>query len=520
MMAVAERQARGSLPQVFPSVVHMLANAARQSPTQSALEFGDITLDYRAYLRCVAGFAAELRAHGAQGGRIALVIGNSVDMAIALFAVHAAGAQAVPLNPLYTARELGEILTDADPVILVHDAATGERLAAASAVQGRAVIALHEGGATLTRWRDDPEVTLPEPLPGPDDLATLQYTGGTTGQPKGVVVTHGQLAINISQREALLPTRAEGERVLCVMPMFHCYAVAMALHLAAYARGTLVILGRYRPDGVLQALAERHITLFPGSPTLYTGLMQHADFPTTDFSALRLCYSGAERLPEETLRAWEQATGCVTLEGFGQSESGPVIAFNPEHGPRKPLSVGVAVPLTELSMVDVDSGARELPNGEVGELRVRGPQVMSGYRNRPEETATALRDGWLHTGDIGRLDDDGYLYIVGRKKEMVIVGGYNVYPREIEELLCAHPDVLEAAVVGVPDAYRGERLHAYVGLRAGADHDGLHDYCATNLVRYKVPARIEPLPALPRTTVGKIDKQALKAAAVASEAMS
>jgi len=512
--------ANGALPRVHVSVVHMLVHAALQSPDHPALEFDDTTLNYREYLRCVAGFAAELHARGAAGGRVALVIGNSPDSAVALFAVHAAGAQAVPLNPHYSARELGQILADAEPCLVVHDAAAAERLAAPLAELDLAAIDLGSSGTALARWRGDPDATLHETLPEPDGLATLQYTGGTTGLPKGVNVSHGQLAINISQREALLPTRSEAERVLCVMPMFHCYAVAMALHLAAYCHGTLVILPRYRPDAVLRALSERRITLFPGSPTIYTGLMQHAEFAATDFSALRLCYSGAERLPEETLRAWETATGCMTLEGFGQSEAGPVLAFNPEHGVRKSLSVGVPVPLTEIGIVAVDDPARELPPGEAGEIRVRGPQIMCGYRNRPDEDAVTLRDGWLHTGDIGRLDADGYLYIVGRKKEMVIVGGNNVYPREIEELLCAHPAITEAAAVGVPDAYRGEQLLAFVALSDGttANVGTLLDYCAENLVRYKVPARLEVVDALPRTAVGKIDKQALQARGAMVEA--
>ena len=500
------------LPPIFPTVVHMLADAAARAPHHPALEMGDEALTYGQYLSCVAGFANELIEHGARGERVALVLGNSLDIAVAMFAAHAAGAQVVPLNPMYSTRELGEILADAEPRVVVYDEAAAERVQPLVTRLGVAC-AVHVGGAAgrrLIAWADEAR-ELPQPLPDPEELATLQYTGGTTGIPKGVNITHGQMALNISQREALLPTRPESERLLCVMPMFHVYAVAMALHLTCYCRGTLVILPRYRPDWVLGALAERRITLFPGSPTIYTGLMQHEDFAHTDFSALRLCYSGAERLPVDTLLAWEQATGCKTLEGFGQSESGPVLCFNPERGERRPLSVGIAVPHTEIQIVDTETGTRALPTGEPGEIRARGPQIMHGYRNRPRETADTLRDGWLYTGDLGYLDAQGYLFIVGRKKEMVIVGGFNVYPREIEELLCAHDEVLEAAVVGVPDSYRGEQLRAYVGLRPGSVLDGetLRAYCAENLVKYKVPAVIEILDALPRTTVGKIDKKAL-----------
>ncbi len=502
------------LPHIFPTVVDLLADAAERAPDHPALEMGEEMLTYSEYLGCVAGFAEELQELGAAGERVALVMGNSVDIAIAMFGAHAAGAQVVPLNPMYTARELGEILADAEPHVVVYDDAAAPRVEPLISEHGIA-LGLHigeAGGRRLTAWTGR-QVALPKPLPQPDRLATLQYTGGTTGLPKGVNITHGQIALNIAQREALLPTRPEQERLLCVMPMFHVYAVAMALYLTAYCRGTLVILPRYRPDWVLEVLEQRRITLFPGSPTIYTGLMQYEGFSDTDFSALRLCYSGAERLPEDTLNAWEQATGCTTLEGFGQSEAGPVLSFNPEHGAHKPLSVGHAVPHTDIEIVDIETGETTLPAGEPGEIRARGPQLMTGYRNRPKETAETLRNGWLYTGDLGYLDEDGYLFIVGRKKEMVIVGGFNVYPREIEELLCAHDEVLEAAVVGAPDEYRGEQLRAYVGLRPGSrlDQEQLRAYCAENLVKYKVPAVIEIMPALPRTTVGKIDKKALVA---------
>lgn len=517
MAAAAPSRSSADLPPVFETVVHMLADAAAQAPDGPALVCGRTRLSYAEYLRCIAGFAQELRDRGASEGRVALVLGNSIEMAVALFAAHAAGAQAVPMNPAYTERELREILRDAEPTAVVYDGTTAavvEPLIARMSLPN----GLKVGGAdglSLLRWRDKPGTVLPETLPAPESLATLQYTGGTTGRPKGVDITHGQLAVNVSQREALLPTRPDVERILCVMPLFHVYAVSMCLHLAAYCRGALVILPRYRPQEVLRAVAGERIMLFPGSPTIYTGLMTHEDFPSTDFSTLRLCYSGAAPLPEDTMRRWEAATGCRVLEGFGQSEAGPVLSFNPERGVRKPRSVGVPVPLTRIEIVDTDAGVRVLPPGQPGEIRARGPQIMSGYRNQPEETATALRDGWLYTGDIGEIDSDGYLFIRGRKKDMAIVGGFNVYPREIEEILSAHPAVLEAAAVGVPDAYRGEIIRAFVVLEDGAKTttDDLLAHCARNLAKYKVPASVELTEALPKTGVGKTDKTALKALA-------
>lgn len=508
MPAVAARLAGAALPTVHPTVVHMLADSAARAGDRIALIDGGRRLAYRDYLACVAGFARELIDMGAAGERVALILGNSMDMAIAMFAVHAAGAQAVPVNPIYTARELRHILEDAAPVVVLHDSSVGPLLAGFD-LQNRMEIG-GDNGKHLDRWAGK-AIDLP-PLPNPDDPASLQYTGGTTGLPKGVIATHWQMATNISQREALLPTRTDGERILCVMPLFHVFAVSMCLHLAAYCRGTLAILPRYHPETVLKALRGEGITVLPGGPTVFNGLMAHPDFASSQFPNLRICYSGSAPLPEETLRQWEAATGCAILEGYGQTEAGPVLTYNPEHGARKAGSVGVALPETEVQIVDVETGTRVLGAGEQGEIRARGPQVMTGYRNRPDATAAALRDGWLYTGDIGEFDRDGYLSIRDRKKDMAIVGGYNVYPREIDEVLHAHPDVLEAAAVGVPDDYRGEVIKAGVVLKAGAraDAESVLAHCRDNLAKYKIPTAIEFVADLPKTPVGKIDKKAVK----------
>lgn len=507
------------LPRVYPTVVHMFDDATGRAPDATALVCGDRRLSYAEYRRCVAGFAQELVDKGARGSRVALVLGNSIEMAIAMFATHAAGAQATPINPIYTARELTHIVGDAQPAVLLYDgdsAATVEPLLAALAVP--VVIRLGKGGRLLDSWRSDPTPRLPEPLPDPTDLATLQYTGGTTGLPKGVNITHRQMAVNISQREAALPTRPDDESVLCAMPLFHVFAVAMCLHLACYCRGRLVILPRYRPDWVLEALRAERITRLPAGPTIFIGLMDFDGFAQADFSSLRTSYSGSAPLPEEVLKRWQERTGTPILEGFGQTEAGPVLTYVREGAPIKPGSSGPALPHTEVEIVDAKDGVTRLPIGEVGEIRARGPQTMAGYRNRPQETAEALRDGWLYTGDLGELDADGYLFIRDRKKDMVIVGGYNVYPREVEEVLHAHPDIAEAAAIGVPDAYRGEVIRAYVVCRPGRRlaADDVVEYCRANLARYKVPSAVEIVENLPRTTVGKLDKQALRRSARAA----
>jgi long-chain acyl-CoA synthetase len=502
------------LPKVFPTVVQMLAEAARAAGDREALVCGADRITYEEYFASVARLAHELLALGAAGGRVALVMGNSVDICIAMFAVHAARAQVVPLNPIYTAHELTPMIADAAPHAIIYDSAVAVTIEPLAASQGighlirvgpdaRRLI----GAASL----DDAPSALPEPGPEPDELATLQYTGGTTGRSKGVNLTHRTVSTNISQREALVPTRRGVERILCVMPLFHVYASAMCLHNAVYCQGTLVIVPRYQADVVFDLLDRERITALAGSPTVFTGLLASPRFAAARFPHLHVSYSGSAPLPENLLAQWEQATGAPVIEGYGQSESGPVISFNPLQGVRKPRSVGVAVPGTELQIVDAADGRTVLGAGQIGEIRVRGPQLMSGYRGLPRETADALRDGWLYTGDLGELDEDGYLYIRDRKKDLCLVSGYNVYPREVEEVLYLHPAVVEAAVIGVEDAYRGAAIRAYVALKdASVTQAELDRHCRGSLAAYKVPREYVFLATLPKTPVGKIDKKALR----------
>lgn len=459
------------------TVLHMLAAAAAARPQGEALVCGERRLTYADYRRAVSSFAAQLGDR--KGERVATRLGNSIEACVAAFGVLASAAQHVPLNPLYSPAELEPILADAQSAAFITE------------------LPLSASGRELR-------------LPDPDSLALLQYTGGTTGRAKGVNLTHRAIATNVAQREALLPTRMDTERILCVMPLFHSYAMAMGLFLAANCRGTLVILERYRPEILLETIERERITIFPGSPTLFTSLMAHARFARTDWSSVHTCYSGSAPLAEETLKRWREAVGAPVFEGYGQTEAGPVLTFNAP-GRAKVGAVGIPVPGTEIEIVDLETGQRVLQVGERGEIRARGPQVMQGYRNRPRETGEALRGGWLYTGDIGELDADGFLYVRDRKKDMVIVGGYNVYPREVEEVLCAHAAVAEAAVVGGPDAYWGEALHGYVALRGQATVEQLLEHCRARLAKYKIPATLEILEALPKTTLGKLDKPTLKA---------
>ena len=494
-----------ALPTVHDSVVHMLQDAAERRPDAIALKSGSIQLTYRDYAHSVATLAYQLVDLGARGERVALLMGNSIDMAIAMFAIHAAGAQAVPINPLYTAREVQYILSDAVPVATIHDLGVSDLISPLQDSGTR----IAAGGTDFIKTGETP---LAQPFPAPDDPATLQYTGGTTGYPKGVNITHHQMSVNISQREAILPTGPDNESIVCVMPLFHVFAVSMCLHLACYCRGRLVIMPRYHPAELCETLESEHISILPAGPTIFNGLLNFDGFATTDVSALRWCYSGSAPLPEDTLKRWEDATGCFILEGYGQTEAGPVLTYNPAIGTKKPGSVGISLTRTHVQIVDLETGETILPPGQTGEIRARGPQIMSGYRNLPDETARTLRNGWLYTGDIGEFDEDRYLFIRDRKKDMAIVGGYNVFPREIDEVLYAHPDVAEAAAVGIPDDYYGEVIHAWVTLVSGKSCtiEELMTYCSENLAKYKMPKRIFIGPDIPKTTVGKIDKKALR----------
>jgi long-chain acyl-CoA synthetase len=286
----------------------------------------------------------------------------------------------------------------------------------------------------------------------------------------------------------------------------------MSLHLSCYAASELIIHRRFDPLATLQAIEAERVTSFSAAPTIYHSLVSHPALEGSDLRSLRSCYSGAAALPQEILKQWEALTGCPILEGYGMSEAGPCMTYNPARGVRKPGSVGLPVPASELQIVAVDDSSRVLAPGEEGEIRVRGPHVMRGYRNRPEETAAALRDGWMHTGDIAYIDADGYVFIKGRKYDTINVGGFNVYPREVEDVLLSHPDVLDAAVFGVADPHYGQVVHAWVIARPGVGPDvqSLLDHCASQLVRYKIPRAIGFTASLPKTSVGKLSRRELQ----------
>jgi long-chain acyl-CoA synthetase len=369
---------------------------------------------------------------------------------------------------------------------------------------------IHRFGA-LVAGRRGPAPAVPL---DPEATATLLYTGGTTGVSKGAELTHRNLASNARQLLAWIPQAEPGREVLlAALPLFHSFGLTVVMN-AGVALGAALILIPDPRDvrGIARSIARHRVTFFAAVPTHFAAVADLAESEGVDLSSVRICNSGAAPLPEEVLRRFERLTGGKISEGFGLSEASPVTHSNPVESLRKIGSIGVPLPGTEARIVDPESGTRELPPGEVGELVIRGPQVMRGYWNRPDETAGQLKDGWLFTGDLARVDQDGFCYIAGRKKDMVISSGFNVYPDEVDRVLAAHPAVLEAASIGVPDARRGESVKAFVVLRAGhaASVSDLRAHCGEQLAPYKVPREIEFLDALPRSSVLKVLRRELR----------
>jgi long-chain acyl-CoA synthetase len=495
----------------YPTIIHALVRAAELNANAPGIVCQDRELTYGQYAHAVMVLARRFAQYGVAEERIAFVMTNSLEACIGLLAGMAARAQVSPLNPNYTLHELEPLVRDVAPRVIVCDAMSEDKARAmARAVGVPRVMKLGPDGITVDMLLGDPRGE--NLLPRESDLSALFFTGGTTGIPKGANHTHLSLMAYCYGIVALWPFPLDRERILNVAPLFHIWGFCFTLIAPVYIRAFMDIMPAYKPAAVLEEFQRQKITIFAGGPAaLYLGLRANENFSKTDFSSLKVCLSGGAPCPEELLRSWEAATGCVLLEGWGMSEGAPINS-NPLNGVRKINSVGIVPPNTEVEVVDLETGERVMPVGERGEIRVRGPQFTTGYRNRPEENKQAIRNGWLYTGDIGYYDSDGYLFLVDRKKEMIIVGGYNVYPREIDELLFKHPAILEAATIGVPDSFSGEAVKAFVVLRPGAKLtvDELQAYCRESLVKYKTPTRIEFVDALPRTGVGKINKLELK----------
>jgi len=534
-------------------VYHFLEENARQFPHHAAVlvaakNFSSV-LTYRQIEHLANRFANGLIWLGIKpGDRVAVQLPNLPQFIVGFYGALKAGAVIVPTNPLYKAHDLSTVLKDSGARAILTLPRFMPALGEVVAGTGLESIIVTEPydffpfpWKQLAWWRFRKELRpagglrLPALLrsasprpPGvkvtPDDLAVLQYTGGTTGVPKGAMLTHRNLVANFTQMRSWLTDLKEGEeRFLSVAPFFHVYGLTVGLNVAISIASTVicVMMGLFDTRLVAQQIARHRPTIFPGVPAMYLAINQLKEVQQYNLNSIRVCVSGSAPLPLEVQTQFERLTGAKVVEGYGLSEASPGTHVNPIYGQRKVGSIGLPLPDTEARIVDTETGERELPVGEAGELVIRGPQVMKGYWSAPEETAATLRGGWLHTGDIARMDDDGYFFIVDRKKDLVIVGGLKVYPREIEEMLHGHPKVKEAAVAGVSHRVRGELLVAQVVLKDGVADDPrairreLVEFLKERLAPYKVPRRIEIASALPKTAVGKVLRREIREAVAA-----
>ena len=347
-----------------------------------------------------------------------------------------------------------------------------------------------------------------------DDIAMYQYTGGTTGVSKGVMLTHGNISCQVQQCSAWFPKFEKGtETMLGALPFFHVFGMSVSMNFAVFMGWTNVLVPKPQPDPLLEAITKFKITFAPLVPTMYIGMLAHPDIKNRDLTSVKGCFSGSAPLPLEVINNFQEITGSIIVEGFGLTESTPVTHINPFNGQRKPGSIGLPLSDTECKIVDLKNSDIEMKTGEPGELLIRGPQVMKGYLNKPEATKETLTDdGWLLTGDVATMDEEGYFYIVDRIKDMILSGGYNVYPRDIDEVLYTHPKVVEACSIGIPHEKRGEAVKAFIVLKEGetATQEEMIAFCAERIAKYKLPVEIEFREDLPKSNVGKILRKDLR----------
>ena len=521
-----------------------LDDAASKFPENIALIFVNKKISYQKFREEVLRLANALTKLGIKkGDRVALFMPNCPQAVISYFAVLKAGGIVVESNPMYVERELEYQLKDSGAetvitldmkmlypkVMAVREKAGIKRVIVSSlkeylpfpknmlyplarkkdlaAVEKREGIYFFQD--LLKYPPEDPGVDI-----SPDDTAALLYTGGTTGVPKGVMLTHRNLVANCVQGvKWLYKVEYANEIVMASLPVFHSFGHTCCMAFSVYAACAMILIPDPRDTAdVLKNVETHKATMFPGVPAMYVNIINYPDVNQYDLSTIKYCFSGAAPMPVEVLQEFEQVTGGLILEGFGMTETSPVTHINPLIGTRKVGSIGMPITDTDARIVDVETGEKEMPAGEIGELIVKGPQVMKGYWGDEEETAKVLKNGWMFTGDLATMDQDGFFYIVGRKKDMIISSGFNVYPREIEEVLFEHPKVKEASIIGISHEKRGEAVKAFIVLKEGetATSDEIIQYCKENLAAYKVPAEVEFREKLPKTMVGKVLRRELR----------
>jgi len=538
-------------------VTRNLINTAEKYPNNTAMIFGNVVeplgnalmdakMDYREFIGLTYRFAAALQKLGVKkGDRVAIHLPNCPQFPIAYYATLMVGGVVVPCNPTYVAREMKHQLDDSGAETIITLSLMYpiiKQIRAETALKHVIVANIKEyfpgllkflftvatekkeghyqdiSGDANTYWFQDVLANAPaKPTPVEIDMqdpAILMYTGGTTGLSKAAQLTHRNVQANTVQTRAWFPTLVEGEEiVLTSLPLFHCYAMITCMNLGMLLAGSMILIPNPRVlIHVLKSINKHRPTLYPGVPALYVSLVNHPDINKYDVSSIKACISGAAPLPVEVQQKFQEITGGRLVEGYGLSEATPVTHANPIYGENRIGTIGLPFPSTEAKVMDTETGTQEMPVGEVGELVIRGPQVMKGYWQMPTETANVLRDGWLYTGDMARMDADGYFQIVDRKKDMILgAGGFNIYPREVEEVLYQHPKVQECAVAGVPVKEKGERVKAFIVLKEGktSTEEEMIEFCRENMARYKVPKFIEFRDELPKTMVGKVLRRVL-----------
>ncbi|HLN63573.1 MAG TPA: long-chain fatty acid--CoA ligase [Symbiobacteriaceae bacterium] len=522
---------------------HLLDETAARMPHAPAILFYGRRLTWHEVRRAADAFAVALQELGVRpGDRVAIMMPNVPQGVIAYWGTLKAGALVVFFNPLYVEREIEHQLKDSGAEIMVVLDLLYEKVRAVMdrthlrkvivtpirAYMGLALKLLVPlvKRELVARVPAEPHVLSLQSLlrqydgraPAPlavnpaTDVAVLQYTGGTTGLSKGAMLTHRNLVANVHQVREWMPGLVDGgERMLAVMPFFHVYGLTCCLHLGTLIGATLLLVPKFDLKQVLGLIDKEKPTLFPGAPPIYVAINHCKDLARYNLRSVKACISGAAALPVEVQRQFEQLTGGKLVEGYGLTEASPVTHCTPVYGRRVPGSIGLPLPDTEMMVVDLETGTTPVAPGEQGELCIRGPQVMAGYWNRPEEMARTVRDGWLHTGDIVTVDKAGYTFVVDRIKDLIIASGYNIVPREVEEVLYEHPAVMDAVVVGVPDEYRGQTVKAYIVLKPGESltADDLIAYCRERLARFKVPTLVEFRGSLPKTMIGKVLRRVL-----------
>jgi long-chain acyl-CoA synthetase len=541
----------------YPAVpLHwFLEESARKYPDTLASimpgRFGETTLTFKEMNSLANRLANALIALGVKkGDRVAVYMPNCPQFMIAYYAILKAGGVVVATSPLYSPREVEHQFNDSgtETVILLsmfHSVVKGvqpktkvknvivtnlkEHLAGLDSLlftlllekKGGHRVDLAEGDI----WMKDLLEQYPDEDPGvkvtPDDMALFQYTGGTTGVPKAAVILHRNLVANVQECSAWLPdVRVPGESHLSAIPLFHIFGMVTTMAWAVSIAAPLIFIVNPRDmDSLLKAINKYKPTLFMGVPTMYNAINSHPDIGKYDVKSIRACISGSAPLPLAVKQTFEDLTGGKLVEGYGLTESAVATHCNPMYGMNIEGSIGMPMPDIDCKIVDLEAGTEEMPVGEIGELTIKSPTVMKEYWNMPEETAIALRGGWLYTGDIAKMDENGYFYIVDRKKDMIIASGFNIYPREVEDVLYEHPKIMEAAVAGIPDPKRGETVKAWVVIKPGesATVDEIREFCKDKLAKYKIPYYVEFRDSLPKTMVGKVLRRSLAAEEVAKE---